>query len=30
MEFLLGIVPFVGVVFFSLVLLIVSGLYCQN
>lgn len=30
MEFVLGIVPFVGVAFFSLVLLIASGLYCQN
>jgi hypothetical protein len=30
MEFVLGVVPFVGVAFFSLVLLIASGLYCQN
>ena len=30
MEFALGVVPFVGLGFFSLILLIASGLYCQN
>ena len=30
LAFVLGLVPFVGIGFVSLALLVVSGLYCQN